>query len=49
MKIVEVLDTSKFTSGDIPIKIIKMAKESIFLHLNDCINAAYIVVPSRMN
>ena len=40
MKFVEVLDTSKSTSGDIPTKIIKMAKENICPYLTDCINAA---------
>ena len=40
MKFVEVLDTSKSTSGDIPTKIIKIAKESICPYLTDCINAA---------
>ena len=40
MKFVEVLDTSKSTSGDMPTKIIKMVKESICPYLTDCINAA---------
>ena len=40
IKFVEVLDTNKSTSGDIPTKIIKMAKESICPYLSDCINAA---------
>ena len=40
MKFVEVLDTSKSTSGDMPTKIIKMAKENICPYLTDCINAA---------
>ena len=40
MKFFEVLDTSKSTSGDIPTKIIKMAKENICPYLTDCINAA---------
>ena len=39
MKFVEVLDTSKSTNGDIPTKIIKMAKESICQYLTDCIIA----------
>ena len=38
MKFVEVLDTSKSTSGDIPTKILKMAKENMPLS-TDCINA----------
>ena len=50
MKFVEILDPCKSTSGDIPTKIIKMAKESVCPYLTDCINAAiYIIVPSRMN
>ena len=40
MKFVEVLDTNKCNSGDIPTKIIKMAKENICPCLTDCINAA---------
>ena len=40
MKFVEILDPCKSTSGDIPTKIIKMAKESICPYLTDCINAA---------
>ena len=40
MQFVEVLDTSKSTSGDISTKIIKMAKENICPYLTDCINAA---------
>ena len=40
MRCVEVLDTSKSTSGDIPTKIIKMAKENICPYQTDCINAA---------
>ena len=40
MKFVQLLDTYKSTSGDIPTKIIKMAKESICPYLTDCINAA---------
>ena len=31
MKFVDVLDTSKSTSGDIPSNIIKVAKERIYL------------------
>ena len=40
MKFVEVLDTSKSNSGDMPTKIIKMTKENICPCLTDCINAA---------
>ena len=40
MKFVEVLDTSKFTSDDVPTKLKKMANESICPYLTDCINAA---------
>ena len=40
MRIAEALYHSKYTSGDIPIKIMKMAKERICPYLTDCINAA---------
>ena len=39
MKFVYVLDTSKCSIGDLPPKIIKMAKESVCPYLADCINA----------
>ena len=40
MNFVEALDASKSTSGNIPTKIIKMAKDILCPHLTDCINAA---------
>ena len=40
MNFVEALDASKSTSGNIPTKIIKMAKDILCPYLTDCINAA---------
>ena len=40
MKFIETLDASKSTSGNIPTKIIKMAKEILSPYLSDCTNTA---------
>ena len=40
MKFVETLDASKSTSGNIPTKIIKVAKDILCPYLTDCINTA---------
>ena len=40
MKFIETLDASKSTSGNIPTKIIKMAKDILCPYLTDCINTA---------
>ena len=40
MKFIETLGASKSTSGNIPTKIIKMAKDILCPYLTDCINTA---------
>ena len=40
MKFIEKLDASKSTSGNIPTKIIKMAKDILCPYQTDCINTA---------
>ena len=40
MKFIETLDASKSTSGNIPTKIIRMAKDILCPYLTDCINTA---------
>ena len=42
MKFIEILDASKSTSGNIPTKIIRMAKDILCPHLTDCINTAVL-------
>ena len=49
MKLVETLNAFKSISGNIPTKIIKMAKDIICPYLTDCINTATKIAHSQTN